>query len=270
MHSSFRARLRPLATWVSELVKRIVRGIYHDHPVPLFGVYVLDRILPGTNPLMPSPKKQDAKKLRHRRLADALRDEPLGEWAVGPESLNFLQRLIERTSPALVLELGSGLSTVCLTRYALDVVGPQAGQPLVISIEQDRSQAERTCLLLDQEGLSAHARVAVAPLVRQRVLDVDTTCFSMREITAALEQRSPELVFIDGPSGPPGIRLATLPSVLHRLNEEAWFVLDDAFRSAEIAIGRRWANMPAISVHGVAFVEKGLLIGRATPPGRPK
>lgn len=266
MHSSVRALFRPIVTSISELIMWLFRGIYRDRPVPLSSVVLFDKILPGTNPLMPPPRKQYGNALRHERLAEVLREEPLGEWAAGAESLNFLQALIERRSPGFVLELGSGISTVCLARYVADIVGLESRRPLVCSIEQDESQAARTRSLLELNGLSAHARVVVAPLVKQRVFDVETTCFAATDIVAALEGRSPELVFIDGPSGPPGVRLASLPNVLHGLQGEAWFILDDAFRTAEIEIARRWAKMSEVSIDGVIFVDKGLLLARARPP----
>ncbi len=215
----------------------------------------------STAPLDPRTRPATSQRLRHEPLRALLDGVELGTWALGPRSIDELVDTVRQLRPAAVLEFGSGCSTVALAWAMRDV--PGAGtEPRIVSLEQDPTQAERTRGLLDRAGLADEVAVLHAPLARQLVEGRETECY---EIPAAVERtlggRRVDLVVIDGPAGPPGIRFATLPLARPFVRMGARFVLDDALRDGELEVARRWAALPWATVDGIRLIEKGLLTG---------
>jgi predicted O-methyltransferase YrrM len=161
-----------------------------------------------------------------------------------------------------VFEFGSGASTVCLA-WALrraDIIQPV---PTLVAFEQDPDHARATRSLLQEAGLSAWVSVIDAPLAQQIIAGVATECYRLPDdLDETLASRTGDLVVIDGPAGPPGVRFGTLPSILGHLSAGARFVLDDAYRDGELEIARMWQALPGIRIDGVVDIDHGQLIGR--------
>lgn len=234
--------------------------------MPLEVARRLDAVLPGTNPLSPPPTSETSDGLSHGTLARELVGQEFGAWSMGVASLNLLQDEISRRRPSLMVEFGSGVSSVCLARYLLDALGQDAGVCLV-SFEQDPDQTQRTRALLRSHGLETLARVETARLVAQDAMGVPFQSYDPEVVDCALQGGSPDLVLIDGPSGPPGIRFGSLLCITPFLSKETTFILDDAFRSAELEVARRWSGLPNVVVDGLVFVDHGLMFGRVRPLG---
>ncbi len=139
-------------------------------------------------------------------------------------------------------------------------VGPER-PPRILSIEQDVGQAGRTRGLLARAGLDREAVVLVAPLEDQVVEGRHTICYALPADLFAVGGRPADLIVIDGPAGPAGVRFGTLPLVRGYVRDGARFVLDDALRDGELAIAREWATLPYAKVAGIRLIEKGLLVG---------
>ena len=253
--------IRKAARRGAQTIKGSIRKRYGSQPYPLTRAMALQRALPGKAPLLDPPLAEDGSGLAHPALRTALQTEEFGVWALGVATLNFIQEFIMRRRPGFILELGSGLSTVCLARYMLDV-HPDSSDRLILSLEQDEMQADRTRALLLQHGFDGVAQVEVSPVIPQVVDGRETRCFDLRNLHEWLGGERPDLLLIDGPSGSPGVRFGTLPLATDQLADGCSFLLDDALRPAELSIASEWAKRPGVTIDGVVFIDKGLLTGR--------
>ncbi|HEY8453874.1 MAG: class I SAM-dependent methyltransferase [Micromonosporaceae bacterium] len=158
---------------------------------------------------------------------------PSGQWALDPSGLLELLSRVPRDRPSLVLELGSGTSTVWLA-YALERSGGR-----LVSVDHDPGYGQRTRDLLERHELSKVAEVRDAPLREVTVGGQERRWY---DPTAFADVAGVDLLFIDGPPGATGplARYPALPLLLPRLAPEALVVLDDAHRPDEQETVRRW------------------------------
>lgn len=184
----------------------------------------------------------------------------LGVWSVGPESIDFIADLILRRRPSLVIECGSGVSTLAIALF-LSRIGRSPNVRLV-ALEQDELYAEATRGLLRRHGLSESVAVIHAPLVEDVFGTTRRVRYSLPlEFELALGGRRAEFIVIDGPVADEGGRFATLP-ILAPFADRAMFVMDDALRDSELRTAAEWARIPFITVQGIIPIGKGLLIGK--------
>ncbi|WP_028648773.1 O-methyltransferase [Nocardiopsis sp. CNT312] len=164
-------------------------------------------------------------------------------WAASPDVLRTLVRHIDRLRPELVVELGSGASSVWIG-YALR----RAGRGRLVAIDHDAAYAELTREMVAAHGLGDVVEVRHAPLTEIEATEVEIGGETVR--TADLWYDSAPLadlegiglVFVDGPPKPTGrlVRYPAVPVLLPRCREDAVIVLDDADRVDERAAGDRW------------------------------
>ncbi len=201
--------------------------------------------------------------LRNSFLADRLAGSEFGEWSFSASTLNFLEDRLRVLRPKLVLEFGSGLSTVCLAHYMRELYG-DSRRVCIFSIEQELNYAMNTMQLLEAAQLHRQVRIIHSPLRQQVIEGIRTICYDLNPdfLNDALGDERPDFVVIDGPSAEAGARLGTLPLVRQFLSPGAWFFLDDALRDGELRVAQMWDRLPYIKVVGICFVGKGLLVGR--------
>jgi predicted O-methyltransferase YrrM len=181
---------------------------------------------------------------------------------MGPATLRWIVDEVVRRRPGLILEFGSGASTVALA-WAVRQVTASATDPRIVSFEQDVAQAERTRDLLRAASLGGEAEIVVAPLARQTIEGVATTCYTIPEAgRLAIAGRRADMVVIDGPAAEDGARFGTLPLVREFLAHGATCYLDDALRDGELWTAGRWGQLGYLDVDGIALVEKGVLVVR--------
>jgi len=187
-----------------------------------------------------------------------------GQWALNPTDLLALLHLVERRRPALVVELGSGTSTVWLA-YALERQGGR-----LISLDNERTYADQTRATLRAHGLEAVAEVRDAPLRQVTVRDTE---FDWYDVTALADVDAVDLLVVDGPPGSVGplSRYPALEVLRDRLAPGATVVLDDMSRDDEQETLRRWvAEHPGAVVEPTLLGQHGVLsFPRATPARRP-
>lgn len=198
--------------------------------------------------------------LSNESLAAQLKKEEFGLWSLGTATLDHLEQWIHVHKPQTVIELGSGISTVCLGRYLLEASNGDPA-PILISIEQDLQHAERTQRLLREHDQSDICHVAHVPVGTVTRLGRETNCYelSVPLLKDLLGDREVDVAIIDGPSGPDGIRWATLPLLLDVLAPNSTIFLDDAFRDAELEIADQWRELQGVDVLGIWLLDKGLL-----------
>lgn len=158
-------------------------------------------------------------------------------WAAAPDLLLTLVGLIQRHRPSVIIDLGSGASTIwmAMTLREYGIGGT------IISIDHDEKYAEITRQRLRAMELEKYAEVRHAPLVDlsfegQSYPWYDTEIF--KDVTVC------DLLVVDGPPGRlrRQARYPAMPVLEGRLREGAHVLLDDYGRPAERAVVARWIN----------------------------
>jgi len=160
-----------------------------------------------------------------------------GDYALTADAAAVLAREVALRRPELVVELGSGVSTI--------LVGTMLraqGFGRLISLDHDSSWAEETRRHVRAAGLENHVEVLDAPLVRQ---EVDGETFAWYAIPDSLRQSTGiDLLIVDGPpqAGDPGgmPRYPALPRFLAQMSPDARIFVDDARRPGETEMVSRW------------------------------
>ena len=158
---------------------------------------------------------------------------PSGRWAMDPTGLLELLSRVPADRPALVLELGSGTSSVWLG-YALERTGGR-----LVSLDHDPRFGERTRQLLGRHALTGVAQVRDAPL---RDLDLGDGTYRWYDPAAFEDLAGVDLLVVDGPPGTTGplARYPALPVLWRRLSPGALVLLDDVDRPDERDTADRW------------------------------
>ncbi len=162
---------------------------------------------------------------------------PLGDWAADPLfALHAVEQVIGRR-PDLVIECGSGSSTVIVARCLR-----QLGHGRILSLEHDPDFAERTRNLLREHGVSDLATVVTATLTRRQHEGKEYRWYESGYETLVTEPVG--VLLVDGPPGgtAPRARFPALPLLRRYLAEDWVILLDDGDRKDERWIARTWAQ----------------------------
>ncbi|MFB8763383.1 class I SAM-dependent methyltransferase [Nocardiopsis alba] len=181
---------------------------------------------------------------------------PLRGWAASPDVLRLLVRIIERDRPALVVECGSGASSVWIG-YALR----KAGTGRLVAIEHDARYAELSRDLVAAHSLEDVVEIRHAPLVPVPAEYADGVSAEVPwyDTEALADLKGIGLVFVDGPPQATGAeaRHPAVPVLLPACEDHAVFVLDDADRPDERSLGERWLAAHPELVRTEEPTEKG-------------
>ncbi len=183
------------------------------------------------------------------------------DWAASADLLRELVTVILARRPRVVVETGSGTSTViiaaCLQRL---------GGGHVWSLEHLPRFARETQALLETRGLSDWATVVDAPLIDQRLGDGTWSWYDLAGFPAG---EPIEVLFVDGPPGDTGplARYPALPMLLDRLAPGAAILVDDGARPDERAMLARWrAEVPGLEIRPLPLEKGGSLLTLGEPP----
>jgi predicted O-methyltransferase YrrM len=160
-------------------------------------------------------------------------------WASSATTLQAVIRLILETSPDVVVECGSGSSTVWLG-YALQ----RNGHGRCVSLEHLPEFAEATRTLVRLHGLEDVVEVRLAPL---KELSIDAEPHLWYDPAAIADLEDIGVVFVDGPPGyiAPLARFPAMPVLIARCTPDATFLLDDTKRPEELRTVEEWlARLP--------------------------
>lgn len=170
-------------------------------------------------------------------------------WALPAASAAELDARLATLQPRVVVEAGSGASTLLLAAYAAKTGAT------VVSLEHHPTYHRGTLDLLTRHALADRVDLRLAPLVPHPAgpwYDADLP-------------DSVELAVVDGPPERDGGRAAALPALLPHLRDgwELW--LDDASRPGESAALRAWADQYRVHVDHLP-VGRGIAVVRPTQP----
>lgn len=159
---------------------------------------------------------------------------PMRGWAISPDFGVLLMTEILTKSPRLVLELGSGVSTLIIA-YCLE----KAGHGRVISFDHDPDYCNKSRELLSAHKLDTIAEVIHAPL---REVQLKAGNWDWYDTACIAPGRKADLLVIDGPPGQIQdiSRYPALPLLHAHCSNDAVVMLDDAARADEKTIVAMW------------------------------
>ena len=156
-------------------------------------------------------------------------------WSAEADFLELLADHCQTNKPELIVECGSGLSTLVLARCC-----QINGSGRVISLENNKRSADSTRLLLEQYKLK-NSSVFYAPLCNYVVNGEVFPWYSSIEACG----HEIEMLVVDGPAGfiHHHARFPALPLLRARLHSLCTVYLDDSARTEEREIAERWLVM---------------------------
>jgi len=171
---------------------------------------------------------------------------PTRSWAASPDLLLTIADLVRTRKPRLVVELGSGVSTLIVAK---------AGARRVISIDNSAEFAEKT-----REMLKSHKVRGVD--VRVAPLKAHTSGVDWYDTAKLKDLKNIDLLIIDGPPGSknPDARKPALKELLNKLSSKAVVVIDDVNRKGEREMAEAFAK--ALPRHTLTILnhEKGTAV----------
>jgi predicted O-methyltransferase YrrM len=158
-------------------------------------------------------------------------------WAVDPSFAEILVTTLVDARPQLVVECGSGSSTIVIARC---LRGMDNGY--LVSLEHDENYATRTRNLLQLSGVADRCEVVSAPL-KQWERDGQRMLWYGNIPDQTLRDGIDVLV-VDGPPGKvaPRARYPAVPILRPYLSRRCIILLDDGDRHDERAIADAWAR----------------------------
>ena len=178
---------------------------------------------------------------------------PTRGWAISPDLLVLLANHVLHARPKLIVECGSGVSTIVLARSV-----KLAGAGHVYSLEHLEDFAAATRDQLEAHGLADFATVIYAPFREYRLGGQSWLWYSLD----GFPDSGIDLLLVDGPpaSEIPLARYPAGPLLFPRLNPGAAVFLDDADRKGEGAIVDYWAREFPSMRHETERTEKGCVV----------
>lgn len=156
-------------------------------------------------------------------------------YRISPDAASHLIREIILRRPKVVVECGSGLSTVLIGK-ALQ----KNREGKVYSIEGDLEYAEISRKMLTEYDVDGVAQVIKAPIVHNQPGGPETPWYEITRLSDIPDDIN--LLFVDGPVGGKGskIRYPALGVFKERLAKDAVLLLDDYIRTDEQEIAKLW------------------------------
>lgn len=166
----------------------------------------------------------------------------LTEWAASPQLACSLVSLVKEHKPAVILEVGSGSSTLVLG-YAVE----QSGGGRVIALDHLAPYGEQTRQSIERHELGDYAEVRDAPLVD---VELEGDTWPWYDLQAIDDVSQIDMMVVDGPPHKTrsNARYPAVPLLANRLSDDAVVVLDDAYRDDEAAIAAAWAEQLSASL----------------------
>lgn len=179
-----------------------------------------------------------------------------GDWSIDSFLGKFLTQHLLEKRPQVILELGSGSSSLLIAKSAQKI----GYKPEHIVIDHEERYLELTRLLAKQNGLDDRIEFNFCPLG-----NIDSKNLQWyQDVPLIIENRKIDLLIIDGPPGTtnPMARYPALPILNKYLSENCVVILDDANRNDEKAIIKEWLELYNFELtllpdgHGLAIMTR--------------
>jgi len=178
-------------------------------------------------------------------------DKPLNyhNWPISPDIALFMAQKIEQENYDLILEFGSGTSTVLFANISKQKKHADTKDVKIISLEHSEEYWNKTKKLLRAYKLEKFAKVKYCPLEEYTYLDQLFQYYDCQNIFKKLQKKNRYeklLVLVDGPPASIG-ELSRFPAILYLLeffpNKEIHIVLDDFSRKDEQDTLEKWEKI---------------------------
>lgn len=181
---------------------------------------------------------------------------PMRGWAISPDFGILLINEILKHKPRLVLELGSGVSTL-LAGYCLE----KTASGKLVSYDHDLNYSEQTRTTVTDHALDHLTEIIHAPLTK---LALDRGEWDWYDTARMGQDSKIDLLVIDGPPGQIQkiSRYPALPVLHEQLADNAVILLDDAARIDESSIVDMWTQEFPEFEHEYRSAEKGASVLR--------
>jgi len=171
---------------------------------------------------------------------------PTRSWAASPDLLLTITEIVRKYRPGLVVELGSGVSTL---------VAAKAGARKVVSIDNsDEFGGKTISLLKDHKVRGVDVRIAPLQPYANGFIWYDTSMIK--------DLKKIDLLIIDGPPGSknPEARYPALAEFKDKLSAKAVIIIDDVHRDGERKLAEDFAK--AMPTHQLVILdhEKGTAV----------
>lgn len=155
---------------------------------------------------------------------------PTRSWAASPDLLLTLVHLVRKNRPKLIVELGSGISTLVMAKAAV-------GRVKIVSIDHSEEFAQKTREILNEHGVK-NVEIRVAPLKS------NASGTQWYDLTLLRNLKNIDLLVIDGPPGSknPKARQPALKEFETKLSPKAVIVIDDVNREGERELAEMFAK----------------------------
>lgn len=155
---------------------------------------------------------------------------PTRSWAASPDLLLTLMDLVRKNRPKLIVELGSGISTLIMAKAT-------QGRTKIVSIDHSEEFAQKTREMLKEHG-AKNVEIRVAPLKKH------ASGSDWYDLTFLKNLKNIDLLVIDGPPGSknPKARQPALKEFEAKLSPKAVIVIDDVNRDGERELAEMFAK----------------------------
>jgi predicted O-methyltransferase YrrM len=179
---------------------------------------------------------------------------PMRDWAILPDFANVIVTNIKKHKPKLILELGSGVSSV-ITGYLLK----EMGKGRIITLEHDKKYADITSEHIKSHNLQKYVRVIYTPLKSYKYGNRNWLWYDKSKLK---NMGSIDMLIIDGPPGSLQklSRYPALPLLKKHLGPKTVIILDDAKRADEKRIVELWRKQYNIKTIEAVDTQKGAVI----------
>ncbi len=171
---------------------------------------------------------------------------PTRSWAASPDLLLTITEIVRKYRPGLVVELGSGVSTLVVAK---------AGARKVVSIDNSDEFGGKTISLLKDHKVRG-VDVRIAPLQPY------ANGFTWYDTSMIKDLKKIDLLIVDGPPGSknPEARYPALAEFKDKLSAKAVIIIDDIHREGERKLAEDFAK--AMPNHQLVILdhEKGTAV----------
>lgn len=195
----------------------------------------------------------------YKRLPNLKLLPPTRGWAGSPDFLAKISELILNEKPSLILETGSGVSTIVIGA-ALEA----NNKGKVISLDHDKFYSKVTKSNIELNEIANRTEVNYSDLVDYDINGQNWKWYKMNQLEFS---EKIDMLVIDGPPGStqPLARYPAIPLLHHHFSDNTIILLDDANRKDEGIIVQKWtafleANGFEVSSSAYDRFEKGMVL----------
>lgn len=165
----------------------------------------------------------------------------LNSWSICPELGLWILQYIEESGPEIIVEFGSGVSTLILADGLR-----RRGAGKLLSIEHNEKYYEQTRSLIISNDLEGFVQLELCPISTIEINKIEHKWYSIvaPKLTNFLAGGKVDFVLVDGPPAATQkfARYPALPVIKQHLSPDAIVILDDGARTDEEEIVRRWLS----------------------------